>query len=242
MRDPKHVAWTESLRACPVFSEMRSSDLDALVQIATGKHLEKGGFLFHEGDPVTGFYLVRTGAISVQRMNSEGREMVIHVFRRGETFAEGALTLKGYPADAIAVEESELLHISRNGYMKLLQNRSEFALRAVVSLCQHMHQLVGHIDTQQNRSAVSRLADWLLQRCNGHPKTKPVQFKIGVKKSSLANELHMRGETLSRAFAKLTKAGLIQVDGSSITVHAPAQLADEHATQQTCRNPSKAPE
>lgn len=233
MRDPKHVAWLESLRACPLFSEMRTSDLEALLKIAASQRVAKDEFVFHKGGAVTGFYLVRTGAISVRRITPEGKESVIHVFRRGETFAEGALASKGYPADAVAVEESELLHFSRDDYMKLLQHRSEFALRTVVSLCQHMHQLVGHFENHQSKSAVSRLAEWLLQRCRGRREDGPVQFEIGIKKTALAAELNMRNETLSRAFARLAGEGLIEVNGSTILVPAPKRLAEQHVA----RNP-----
>lgn len=103
----KQAAIVNGLRSCQLFAGMSPLELGSIAEITVLKAVSKGSYLLHEGDPSHGFYIVQTGAINVHRVNAIGKEQVIHVFRAGESFAEGTLaTEKGYPADARAVEET----------------------------------------------------------------------------------------------------------------------------------------
>ena len=93
----KQAAIVNGLRSCQLFAGMPSSELGSIAEITVVKTVPKGSYLFHEGDPSHGYYIVQTGAINVHRVNAVGKEQVIHVFRAGESFAEGTLaTDKGY--------------------------------------------------------------------------------------------------------------------------------------------------
>src|SRR6266540_592959 len=110
----KTAVFVNTLRCCQLFTGLPSADLEEIAAVTVLKTLEKGGYLFHEGDPARGFYVVQRGAVNVHRVSAAGKEQVIHVFRAGESFAEGALaTERGYPADARAVEESQVLLVQK---------------------------------------------------------------------------------------------------------------------------------
>ena len=224
MSDPKHIVWLDSVRNCPLFANLSESDLRDLLGIASARQVDRGEYLFHEGDPVSGFFLIRVGAISVQRISPRGEEKVIHVFRRGDTFAEGALTSSAYPADALAIEACDLLHFSQNGYLDLLATKKEFSARTILSLCRHMRRLVSQIENCGRESASCRLTRWLLERAGSPSGNGPCRVELGIRKSALAGELQMRNETLSRAFAKLSDQGLIEVNKTVVTIPDPEML------------------
>src|SRR4030095_5005940 len=116
-------------------------------RVTVVKPLEKGEYLFHEGDPAQGFYVVQRGAVNVHRVNAAGKEQVIHVFRAGESFAEASLaTDRGYPADARAVEPSQVLMVQKSGFLALLKRQPELALRMFASMSAHLRVLVGQIE------------------------------------------------------------------------------------------------
>ena len=86
------------------------------------KSLEKDEYLFHEGDPARGFYVVQRGAVNVHRVNAAGKEQIIHIFRAGDSFAEVALaSATGYPADARVIEPTQVLLIQKEGILELAQ-------------------------------------------------------------------------------------------------------------------------
>src|ERR1044071_8162804 len=105
-------------------------DLHHIAESTVVKSLEKGEYLFRERELSRGFYIVQLGAINVHRVNAAGKEQVIHIFRAGESLAEATLaTMVGYPADARAVESSQVFLIQKAGMLELIRNQPELALR-----------------------------------------------------------------------------------------------------------------
>jgi CRP-like cAMP-binding protein len=99
LSDLKQAAILNTLRHCRLFAGLPPVDLGAIANITLVKSLDKGEYLFREQEPAHGFYIVQKGAINIHRVNSVGKEQVIHIFRAGESFAEATLaTMSGYPA------------------------------------------------------------------------------------------------------------------------------------------------
>ena len=92
-----------TLRSCQIFVGLPAADIAAIALFAVQKNLDKGDYLFHEGDRSEGFYIVQKGAVNVHRVSAAGKEQVIHLFLPIESFAEATLATEGgYPADARA--------------------------------------------------------------------------------------------------------------------------------------------
>jgi len=89
--------------------------------MTVGRRLDRGQYLFHEGSPVHGVYVVAAGAIKVHRVNPLGREQVIHVFRAFESFAEESLVaVGGHSVYACATEPSEVLLVRKAELIEVL--------------------------------------------------------------------------------------------------------------------------
>jgi cAMP-binding proteins - catabolite gene activator and regulatory subunit of cAMP-dependent protein kinases len=87
-----------TLRSCQLFMGLPAADIVAIASFIVSKHLDKGEYLFREGDRSEGFYVVQKGAINVHRVNAAGKEQVIHLFQPIESFAEATLATEGgYP-------------------------------------------------------------------------------------------------------------------------------------------------
>lgn len=222
----KQTAIANALRSCEFFAGMSPVELGALAAISVVKPVRKGSYLFQEGDPSAGFYVVQTGAINVHRVNALGKEQVIHVFRAGDSFAEGTLaTDQGYPADARAVEESQVLLVQKNGMLALLRRQPELALRMLGSMSAHLRILVAQLEDLTLKDVETRLANWLLKRCHDCASERPCEIVLTTTKRVLASELGTVSETFSRSLAKLREQKVIEAKGKTITVISPAKLA-----------------
>ncbi len=222
----KQTAIANTLRSCQLFAGMSLLELGALAAITVVKSVPKGGYLFHEGEASNGFYVVQTGAISVHRVNAVGKEQVIHVFRAGESFAEGTLaTDKGYPADARAVEASQVMLVQKAGMLALLRRQPELALRMLGSMSAHLRILVAQLEDLTMKDVETRLANWLLKRCPNPAGEKPCKIELTMTKRVLASELGTVSETFSRTLAKFREQALIEVRGRTVTLLNPAKLA-----------------
>ena len=221
----KIIGMTHALRSCQLFAGLPPADLEKIVPITALKSLEKNDYLFRQGEPSQGFYIVQRGAINVHRVNAAGKEQVIHIFRAGESLAEASLaTQVGYPADARAVEPSQVLLIQKAGILDLIKNQPELALRMLGAMALHLRVLVGQIEDLSLKDVETRMANWLLKRCPNADSSEPVMIHLSSTKRVLAAELGTVSETLSRTFSKFREQKLISVKGSTVTIHDPLRL------------------
>src|SRR5436190_12291779 len=221
----KRIAIINTLRTCQLCIGLPSTDLKKIAAVAVTKALEKGEYLFHARDQAHGFYAVQSGAINVHRVSAAGKEQIIHIFRPGETFAEAALaTEQGYPADACAVEPSQVLLIQKDGFLDLLRRQPELALRMLASMSSHLRVLVSQLEDLALKDVETRLANWLVKRCPNPKSLQPVTIELPTTKRVLAAELGTVSETLSRTLAKLRQQKLLSVAGKKITIFSPSKL------------------
>lgn len=221
----KTLALVNTLRSCQLFTGLPQPDLEQIAAVTVVKSLGKDQYLFHEGDAAQGFYVVQRGAVNVHRVNAAGKEQIIHVFRTGDSFAEVALASeRGYPADARAIEPTQVLLVQRNGILDLLKRRPELALRMLGSMSSHLRVLVGQLEDLTLKDVETRLANWLVKRCPNPTSERPARIELTMTKRVLAAELGTVSETFSRTLAKFREQNLLTVKGRTITVLSPAKL------------------
>jgi CRP/FNR family transcriptional regulator len=189
------------------------------------KSLEKDEFLFREGDPAVGFYVVQRGAVNVHRVSPAGKEQIIHIFRAGESFAEVALASSlGYPADARAVEPTQVLLVQKAGILELVRRQPELALRMLASMNIHLRDLLEQLEDLTLKDVETRLANWLLKRCPKPRGDRPATIHLPMTKRLLAAELGTVSETFSRTLAKFREQKLLTVRGRTVEVLSPVKL------------------
>ena len=221
----RQAAIVNTLRSCQLFAGLAPADLIAIAEITVIKSLDKGDYLFREGEPSQGFFIAQKGAINIHRVNAAGKEHVIHIFRAGESFAEAALaTPTGYPADARAVESSQVLQVQKAGFLALLRCQPELVLRMLGSMSLHLRVLVGQLEDMTLKDVETRLANWLIKRCPDPDSEQPVSIELPTTKRMLAAELGTVSETFSRTLAKFREQKLVAVKGKSLVVLCPARL------------------
>lgn len=220
--DLRLTGLTSTLRCCQLFTGLPTEDLTALASFTVVLPLAKDSYLFREGEPARGFYLVQSGAINVHRVSAAGKEQVIHVFRAGESFAEAALaSATGYPAHARAVEPSTVLLIPKTPILELIGRRPDLALRMLGSMSAHLRVLVGMLDDLTLKDVETRLLNWLVK----HARTASGGvIKLPGTKRVLAAELGTSSETLSRTLARLRDQKIITIGARTITVLDPTRL------------------
>lgn len=220
------TALSSTLRSCQLFEGLASADLVEIASFSTLRSLAKGEYLFREGTAAEGFYVVQKGAVNVHRVSPSGKEQVIAIFRPGASFAEVALVSDtGYPADARAVESTSVVLVPKAPFVALLARRTDLALRMLTSMSQHLRILVSLVEDMTLKDVETRLLNWILRRCDGGGQAA-VEVPIEGTKRVLAAELSTSSETLSRTFASLREAGLLEVEGNLLRIASVAALSE----------------
>ena len=225
LAEVRRAALHYSISRAPIFAGLPEEDLQRLSRYSIIRALPRGTYLFRQGDLVVGFFVVRLGLINVHRINAEGREQTIHLLRAGESFAERAvISESGYPANARAVQDSEVILIPIDDFRRHQRDRPDLAWRMLASMSHHLRSLVATLEGLRFTDVETRLIHWLLQRCALPESSAPVEIDLGMSKTDLATELATRRETLSRTFGKLKRGNYITPKSNSIVVNNPSDL------------------
>lgn len=207
----------EILSRQPLFRGLDEAELRALAAQTQEFRLHKHKILFNKGDTPHGIHVVVMGQIRLYLPSTQGWEKVIHMEGPGSTFGEAVVFLdKPYPVSAQATQESIVLLIGREALSRAIETSPLLCRKMLASLCVRLHELLADIESCTSRTSLQRVICFLLQQAPQDGQAYEVA--LGTSKQTLAAQLNLAPETLSRVLTQLGQAGLIEVHGRTITV------------------------
>jgi CRP-like cAMP-binding protein len=111
------MSLAQTLRAVPLFSQLRESDLEFLGPLFVEREYPRNRVIRFAHDPCDAFYVVLRGQVKVMLIAEDGREVVLSLVRQGDFFGEMTLLDdEPYAASVIASEDSRLLVLRRDDF------------------------------------------------------------------------------------------------------------------------------
>jgi CRP/FNR family transcriptional regulator len=220
------------LKKTPLFAGLTESELRALAARATRKKYDRGQLLFGEGDPCAGLFLVASGKVRIFKLSAAGREQVLAVEGPGSSFAELPVFDGGnYPAAASAIEDTEVLFISRKDFQNFCREHPDVALKVIAVVGGRLRRLVGIIEELSFTTVRQRLITMLLRLAaeSGTTSKQGVQVELTMSHQDLASGLGTVRELVSRNLSRLQAEGFLELDGRKIVIKDLAGLKMEQA-------------
>ena len=81
-----------SLKTIPLFNDLTKGDLTSLIKIIHNRTFVAGEFIFHQGDPGIGLYIIRDGDVEIERENAQKVKNVLATFSKGDFFGEESIS------------------------------------------------------------------------------------------------------------------------------------------------------
>jgi CRP/FNR family transcriptional regulator, cyclic AMP receptor protein len=223
------------LRKTPLFAALSETEMRALCLRVSNRHFRRGELLFNEGDACAGLFLVASGKIRIFKMSAGGREQVLAMEGPGSSFAELPVFDGGnYPASASAVEDAEVLFISRKDFQNFCREHPDVALKVIAVVGSRLRRLVGIIEDLSFTTVRHRLIGLILRltQTSGTASKEGVCVELTKSHQDLAAELGTVRELVSRNLSRLQAEGFLEVDGRKITVKDLAGLKREQASSE----------
>ena len=207
----------QHIAAIRLFEGLPKEQQDDLAMIVTDQVFRRGQTIFTEGDEATGFYVGITGRVKIFKLSFEGKEQILHIFGPGEPFGEvPVFTGQHFPANAEAMEESRIFFFPRDSFIELIRRNPSMALNMLAVLSVRLRRFTHLIDDLSLKEVPGRLSAYLLYLSEQEKGT--ADLELTITKTQLASLLGTIPETLSRIFGKMSKQGLIELDGPRIKI------------------------
>ena len=185
------------------------------------KLFSAGELLFSEGEPCNGLHIIARGKVRLFKTSVNGREQVLSVNVSGESVAEIPVFDGGpYPASAVALEETEIVFISRRDFNAYCLEHPEVPLKVLTVVGARLRNLVGIIEELSFTTIRQRLISTLLKlaQSEGRKTARGIEFQLPASHQELANQLGTVRELISRNLMRLQAEGLLDVDARQIVV------------------------
>jgi len=218
------------LRKTPLFASLTEAEMRGLCARVSKRRFGQGELLFNEGDQCTGLFLVASGRIRIFKLSPSGREQVLAVEGPGSSFAELPVFDGGnYPASASALDDAEVLFISRKDFQAFCREHPEVALKVIAVVGSRLRRLVGIIEDLSFTTVRHRLIALILRltQDSGTSSKEGIRVELTKTHQDLAAELGTVRELVSRNLSRLQAEGFLEVDGRRIIVKDLAGLKRE---------------
>lgn len=207
-----------------LFNSFTEEDIDILLSSISLKKVQKGEQIFSEGIDATAFFIVVSGKVKIFKLSPNGKEYTLHIHGPGDLVAEAAIfDLMVYPASCLALEDTTLMRVSREGFLNLIRAHPELSLKMMSGYSKRLRQFVAKIEELSLKDIKSRLAGYLIE--NSSVENGVAVCHLSYSKKELSSLLGTIPETLSRALAFLKQRKLIIEKDNTIILPDPEKLS-----------------
>ena len=194
-----------------------------ILEVGISRTFSAGEQIFCEGDEATYLPIVLAGRVKLVRYPEAGKEVILGLFQTDDIFAiPPALDGKRFPASAIAMEETQLLILPRDEFLRLMKSSSEFSAEITARMCGILRQRADTLQVLATPSAERRVASVLLSLA-GELKAGEVK-RISQRRQDIAEMAGLTTETTIRAIRKLADRGLLRIVRGKIILDSTENL------------------
>ncbi len=159
------------------------------------RRLEKGTYLFHQGDAVKSVFVVVDGCIELTRFQKGGAPLVLQRARPNTFLAEASVYSDTYHCDALVVETSAVSEMKRAAFLSLLADTPRVSELWAAHLAIEVQSARYRSEILARKTVSERLNAWLAWKGGTMPpkgRWKSVADQIGVSPEALYRELANR--------------------------------------------------
>jgi len=177
--------------------------------------------IFSEGDPSDWFYIVKKGKVKITKLSQEGKEIILELISPMEFFG-GIAVVRGfpYPANAVAMEDTEVLKISRKDIMSLMDRFPGVMYCMAMNIGDRIkgsHETLKSIALEKVEARIASLLVKLADKA-GEKVPEGVLINMKLTKQDLAEMVGTTVETSIRTMSKLAKAGIVSTKAGNIVI------------------------
>jgi CRP-like cAMP-binding protein len=214
------------LRAHPFFKFIDDAAINQLTLHTVTRKIKKGEVIFRKADVGSNLFAVCSGAVRISAPSDQGKDAIFNLIVPGEIFGEISLLDGGQrTADAVALENCELLVIERRDFLPILTDHPDVAMKLIEILCARLRRTSEQVEDIIFLDLASRLAKILLHL---HRRTGAAgsSGKIHVTQREISQMIGVSRESANKQLKDWQRRKWLRVERGGIVILAPKALHD----------------
>ncbi len=209
------------LKKIPIFGMLNASDMEEVKPYLIPAKFKKKEVIFSEGDPSDWLYVVIKGKVKITKLSQGGREIILEIISPMDFFG-GVAVMRGfpYPANAVAMDDAEVLKISRSNLMRILDRFPNLMYCMAMNIGDRIkvsHEALKNIAVEKVESRIASLLIKLADKA-GSKTDDTVAIDMKLTKQDIADMVGTTVETSIRTMSKFKKLGIVSEKGGKIAI------------------------
>jgi len=211
----------KNVKKIELFKNLSEEELKELDPYLVQTSYKKREDIFTEGDSPEWFYIVSKGKVKVTKLSHEGKEIILEIISPFDIFG-GVAVLRNfpYPANAVAMEDSEVIKISRKNLMRLVDRFPNLMYCIALQLGDRMKSSYDSLKNIALERVEARIAALLLKLSKkvGVETKEGILIDMRLTKQDVADMVGTTVETSIRTFSKFKKQGFVKDTNGKIII------------------------
>jgi len=202
MTEKEQKETLSAIRECTYFQNMNDEELQRLVSISDIKTYEKNSIIFFQLDEPKYMHILLEGNIRIYKSKPSGGEVQLMTSSAVTSIAELACFEKiPYPANCVTLTTSRIMRVPFEIFEKEFLSNPTISYGIIKSLSLKLRSLSNLVERELTLTSEQKVAKYIVEH----------EDEIGnIKQITIASELNITPETLSRMLKKLHKQGLVE--------------------------------
>jgi len=206
-----------------LFGQLEANEIDNILTLAIQRKFSAGQIIFQKGEEGNSMMIVLSGEVKIGAISADGREIVLNIIHPGEVFGEIALLDgKSRSADAVALNDCQLLIIRRRDFLPYIKKHPEVAVQLISLLCEKLRNTSNTLENIGLLSIPARLARLLLQMAEtNHQDTsgnKVLKIRSTLSQRQIGNLIGATRESVNKQLRAWQSDGIILQETDSISI------------------------
>ena len=215
------------IKKVTIFNTLNTQEQKEVAHYLADETFRKKETIFSEGDPSDWLYIVKKGKVKITKLSQEGKELILEVISPMEFFG-GIAVVRGfpYPANAVAMEDTELLKIGRTDLLSLMDRFPGLMYCMAMNIGDRIkgsHETLKSIALEKVEARIAALLVKLADKA-GEKVPEGMLIQMKLTKQDIAEMVGTTVETSIRTMSKLTKAGIVSTKAGKIVIRDPDKL------------------
>jgi CRP-like cAMP-binding protein len=210
------------LKNLDMFSHLRDEEMHHVMEkTSTMREIKRGETLYLQGSSDKDIYILKKGAVKVNKLSHEGRVITLDIFKGGTLFGElGTIDESERDETAEVVEDGLLCIMSKSNFDELLKIVPGLSIRLNKIIGFRRRKIENKLLDLLYSTVEARLAKTLINLLDdfGIPDGDSYILKIKLTHQDLSELIASTRETTTATLNNLKKEGLIDYEGKYIRI------------------------
>ena len=209
---------------CPVCMNIPADKREKFISeiIYESKYFKQGECIAQQGTIVNALYILLAGSAQAEIISDSGTVLNTEIINPPNALAPALLFASNnrFPVDIVALEDCELLLISKESIMQQLTCNEEFLQGFMMFSSNRVSSMSERLKVLSTKTIKGKIAQYILAR------TDNMNFSLDRKQTELAVYLGVTRPSLSRSLSEMIEEGIISLKQKNGTILNPEKLKD----------------